>query len=58
MNDINVRNETVPMGQKNSTPKDMAGQKFEPEAGTASKEDKYTCRDYKCAKMTSPKRKK
>jgi len=47
--DINIK--TVPMDQKNTTPKDMAGQKFTTDAGTLSNGGKYTARDYKCASM-------
>jgi len=45
--DIPVRTETIPYDQKNSTPKDMAGDKFTTNAGTKSDNGKYTCRSHK-----------
>ena len=51
MNDIQVRTNTVPLKQKNNTPKDMCMDKFSPKAGTKSKDGKYTKRDYETNKV-------
>ena len=52
MNDIQVRTNTVPLKQKNNTPKDMCMDKFSPKAGTKSRsgEVDYTKRNYESNK--------
>ena len=49
--DIQVRTETIPYDQKNNTPKDMCKGKFKPEAGTKSKNGRYTARTYEANKV-------
>ena len=50
MNDIPAEVRTANFG-KNTTPKDMCKGKFKPEAGTKSKNGRYTARTYEANKV-------